>query len=179
MSTPPDPVRTGTSDGPDTSDLTLDVDRGIEAPDVVGLLESHLADMRAVSPPESVHALDLDGLRTPEVTFLTARDADGALLGVGALRRLDDPAEPGGHGEVKSMRTAPAAVRRGVATQLLTRIVDLAREQGLGRISLETGAEPFFEPARLFYARHGFVPCGPFVGYDEDPHSVFMTRRLG
>lgn len=179
MSTPPDPAHPAHPAHPEALDVILDVDPAIEAPDVVGLLEAHLADMRSVSPPESVHALDLDGLRTPEITFLTARDADGALLGVGALRRLDDPAEPGGHGEVKSMRTAPAAVRRGVATLLLTRIVDLAREQGLGRISLETGAEPFFEPARLFYARHGFVPCGPFVGYDEDPHSVFMTRRLG
>lgn len=157
--------------------VVVAVDPDVAEPDVVALLEAHLADMRAVSPPESVHALDLDALRGPDVTFLTARDADGTLLGVGALRRLDDPGEPG-HGEVKSMRTAPGAVRRGVAATLLGGLVDLARAQGLRRVSLETGAEPFFEPARLFYAHHGFVECGPFHGYAPDPHSVFMTRAL-
>ncbi|MDT9593962.1 GNAT family N-acetyltransferase [Nocardioides zeae] len=161
----------------------LTIDRDLTDPDVVALLASHLADMRAVSPPESVHALDLDALRADDITFLVARDADhdgaaGALLGVGALKVLDDPDEPGGHGEVKSMRTTHAAVRRGVATAVLLRLLEVAREQGLGRVSLETGAEPFFEPARRFYARHGFTPCPPFVGYAADPNSVFLSRAV-
>ncbi len=107
--------------------VTVSVDPDLAAPDVRALLETHLADMRAVSPPESVHALDLDELRHPSITFCVARDAAGTLLGVGALKRLEDPAEPAGHGEVKSMRTAPAAVRTGVASTLLAHLLDLAR----------------------------------------------------
>ncbi|MDR6175130.1 putative acetyltransferase [Nocardioides zeae] len=158
--------------------VTVSVDPDLTARDVRALLEAHLADMRAVSPPESVHALDLDELRDPAITFCVARTADGTLLGVGALKELDDPTEPGGHGEVKSMRTAPTAVRTGVASQLLAHLLDLARSRGLARVSLETGAEPFFAPARRFYARHGFVECGPFADYAPDPNSVFMTRPV-
>ncbi|WP_447644961.1 GNAT family N-acetyltransferase [Nocardioides zeae] len=160
---------------PDPPAVTVTVDPDLAAPDVRALLETHLADMRAVSPPESVHALDLDELRHASITFCVARDAAGSLLGVGALKRLEDPTQPGGHGEVKSMRTAPAAVRTGVASALLAHLLDLARADGLTRVSLETGAEPFFAPARRFYARHGFVECGPFGDYAPDPNSVFMT----
>ncbi|MDF9717549.1 GNAT family N-acetyltransferase [Nocardioides sp. ChNu-153] len=129
--------------------------------------------MRAVSPPESVHALDLEALREPAVTFLTARDPDGALLGVAALKRLD-----AAHGELKSMRTDPGRVRSGTGTALLLHVLDLARARGLERVSLETGTEPFFAPARALYARHGFVECPPFADYAPDPHSVFLTREL-
>ncbi|HEY1133934.1 MAG TPA: GNAT family N-acetyltransferase [Nocardioides sp.] len=163
---------------PESAAVTVGVDPDIDDRDVVALLEAHLADMRAVSPPESVHALDLDALRSPDITFCVARAADGALLGVGALKELAGPATTGvgGHGEIKSMRTAPAAVRTGVASHLLAHLLGLAAERGLGRVSLETGAEPFFDPARRFYARHGFVACGPFGDYAPDPNSVFMTR---
>lgn len=158
--------------------VAVDVDPDLDAADVIGLLDSHLADMRAVSPPESVHALDLEALRSPAITFCTARDAERRLLGVAALKRLDDPAHPAGHGEIKSMRTAREAVRTGVAAALLARLIDLAHDAGIDRISLETGAEPFFAPARRFYARHGFTPCDPFVGYAPDPNSVFLTRWI-
>ncbi len=141
------------------------------ADDVLRLLEGHLADMRATSPPESVHALDGDALVHPAITFWTAREGP-MLLGCGALKELNDM-----HGEIKSMRTAPEARRRGIATLLLSRILDEARTREYSRLSLETGSQDFFIPARSLYAAHGFVECGPFGDYRLDPNSVFMTRR--
>lgn len=150
--------------------------------DVRALLAEHLSDMHATSPAESVHALDVGALLAPGVTFLTARDADGALLGCGALKELAPAAagagRPAGHGEVKSMRTARGARGRGVATAVLARLLDVARERGYARVSLETGPQEFFAPARRLYARHGFVPCGPFDAYGPDPYSVFLTLDL-
>lgn len=142
-------------------------------PAVVALLDGHVAELRAISPPESTHALDLDGLRAPGVTFWAARDADGTVLGCGALALLG-----AGHGEVKSMRTAPQAQRRGVARAVLEAVIAEARRLGLSRLSLETGSADFFAPARALYAAHGFAECGPFGGYRRDPHSTFMTREL-
>lgn len=139
---------------------------------IAALLSEHLAQMRAQSPPGSVHALDLAGLRAPEVQFFCAWRGD-ELLGCGALKRLS-PA----HAEIKSMRTAAAARRSGVARALLAHLMAAARAQGLTRLSLETGSQPAFEPARALYAAAGFAPCGPFEGYQPDPHSVFMTREL-
>ncbi|GAB2484166.1 GNAT family N-acetyltransferase [Promicromonospora xylanilytica] len=153
--------------------------------DVRRLLDEHLTDMYATSPAESVHALDHDALLAPTLTFWTARDHDGALLGCGALSRLgapDDPADPGGpqqrHGEIKSMRTAAHARGRGVASALLETILAEARRREYTRLSLETGTQGFFAPARRLYARHGFTECGPFGSYTLDPHSVFMTLEL-
>ncbi len=155
---------------------------GLDSPvrgDVRALLDEHLADMYATSPPESVHALDHPALLAPSVTFLTARDPDGILLGCGALSELA-PTTAGsrGEGELKSMRTAHAARGRGVATAVLARLLELAAERGYGRVSLETGSQEFFSPARRLYAGHGFVECGPFGSYVPDPHSVFMTLEL-
>ena len=141
--------------------------------DVVALLQAHLDDMHRHSPPESVHALDLDALRRPEITFWTMRDEGGALMGCGALKQLD-----AGHGEIKSMRTAAAHLRRGVAATLLRHVLRTARARGYRRLSLETGAPEAFAPARALYARFGFVECGPFADYAEDPWSVFMTLEL-
>jgi putative acetyltransferase len=146
----------------------------LSAADVHALLERHLDEMRAVSPPESCHALDLDGLRAETVTFWTARREDDAtLLGCGALRELSAD-----EGEIKAMRTAPAARRGGVAAALLRTIMDEAQRRGYGRLSLETGSQDFFAPARELYVRHGFSACGPFGSYVDDPNSVFMTRTL-
>ncbi|MFP3712229.1 GNAT family N-acetyltransferase [Puerhibacterium sp. TATVAM-FAB25] len=144
-----------------------------DRPDVVALLTEHLADMYATSPPEFVHALDLAALLDPAVTFLTARDADGTVLGCGALKQLDAT-----HGELKSMRTTAAARGRGVATAVLRRLLAVAAERGYARVSLETGTQEFFAPARRLYARHGFAECPPFGGYGPDPHSTFMTLAL-
>jgi len=142
------------------------------AADVHALLEQHLDEMRAVSPPESCHALDLDGLRAEAVTFWTARrDDDATLLGCGALLELSAD-----EGEIKSMRTAPAARRAGVAAALLSTIMNEAKRRGYDRLSLETGSQDFFVPARQLYARHGFRECAPFGSYVDDPNSVFMTR---
>ena len=140
--------------------------------EIRGLLEEHLADMRAISPPESAHALDLDGLRRPEITFWTAWSGN-ALLGCGALKELSPD-----HGEVKSMRTARAHRRGGVARAMLAHIVAEARRRGYERLSLETGSMAEFAPARALYERFGFGYCGPFAGYVDDPNSVFMTRAL-
>lgn len=141
-------------------------------PDVVALLEEHLADMRATSPPESVHALDPTSLVGPDLTFWTLRD-DGLLLGCAALKELDPR-----HAEIKSMRTAAAARRRGVAGRLLDHVLGTAQERGYERLSLETGTQEFFAPARALYVSRGFAECGPFASYVLDPHSAFLTRTL-
>lgn len=145
----------------------------LTSPDVLELLRGHLAEMRSVTPrEESVHALDLDGLRRPEVTVWSVRE-HGRIAGCGALLRLD-----AGHGEIKSMRTAGTHRRRGVAALLLTHIEAESVRGGLTRLSLETGAEDFFAPARHLYLSHGFAPCEPFGDYRPDPLSVFMTKRI-
>ena len=141
-------------------------------PEVAALLAEHLSSVALHSPPESIHALDLAGLRVPEVTFWSVwQGAD--LVGCGALKELDAR-----HGELKSMRTATSHLRRGVAAAVLRHMLNVARERGYVRLSLETGAQDAFLPARSLYARFGFEPCGPFADYTEDPNSVFMTREL-
>lgn len=154
------------------SDPRIDIEDPV-APDILALLGEHLADMHATSPAESVHALDVEALRAAHVTFVAARDQEGVLLGVGALARLD-----GGHAEVKSMRTAREARGRGVAAAVLTRLLELAGEAGVSRVSLETGTQDFFGPAHRLYERHGFEVCGPFASYAVDPHSRFYTRAV-
>lgn len=144
----------------------------LSGPEIRDLLEEHLRSMALLSPPESVHALDLPGLRRPEITFWTAWSG-GQLLGCGALKELDAR-----HGEIKSMRTASAHRRSGVARAMLVHILDEASRRAYQRLSLETGAAPAFEPARRLYAGFGFATCGPFADYVEDPHSVFMTKSL-
>ena len=145
---------------------------GLDDARVVALLQLHLNRARAETAPGSAHALDLSGLRTPEVSFWSVWEGD-ELLGVGALKQLT--AE---HGEVKSMHTAEAARGRGVGSALVRHIMAEARTRGMRRLSLETGSWPYFLPARALYARHGFVECGPFGDYREDPNSVFMTIEL-
>lgn len=144
----------------------------LRGPEVHALLEEHLQDMRRISPPESVHALDLDGLRRPEITFWTAW-SNNELVGCGALKMLDAT-----HGEIKSMRVSGTRRRTGAGRAMLHHILDEARRRGLARLSLETGSQPEFAPARQLYASLGFAPCGPFGSYVEDPYSVFMTRTL-
>ena len=141
-------------------------------PDVVALLEEHLADMYATSPPESVHALDPTSLTAPGTTFWTLRE-NAAVLDCAALKEIDDA-----HDELKSMRTANAARRRSVASRLLDHVLTEARSRGYARLSLETGTQDFFAPARALYASRGFAPCGPFAGYGPDPHSTFLTLAL-
>jgi putative acetyltransferase len=140
--------------------------------EIAEFLDDHLTDMRATSPPESKHALDLEDLRHPDVTFWTARDGD-RIVGCGALKALD--AE---HAEIKSMRTGATHRGRGVASTMLRHILAEARTRGFTRLSLETGSMDFFAPARALYAKHGFELCPPFGDYREDPNSVFMTLKL-
>lgn len=141
-------------------------------PEVHALLEEHLAEMHRISPPESVHALPIDSLRQPDVTFWTVWSGS-ELLGCGALKEIG-PA----HGEIKSMRTASAHRRKGVSIAMLEHILVEAKRRSYERLSLETGSQQEFEPARRLYESFGFTYCAPFGDYAEDPNSVFMTRRL-
>lgn len=141
--------------------------------DVLELLGEHLADMFATSPAESVHALDPTALSSPAITFWTARDGNGALLGCAALKTLG-PTD----GELKSMRTTTAARGQGVGAALLAHVLSAAAEQGLQAVHLETGTQDYFAPARRLYERAGFVECGPFADYALDPHSVFYRLTL-
>jgi putative acetyltransferase len=149
------------------------VEGGLDDPRVVELLHAHLTRARTETAPGSAHALDLSGLRTPDVTFWSGWEGD-VVVGVGALKQLSAD-----HGEVKSMHTAEAARGRGVGSAMLRQIMAAARARGMSRLSLETGSWAYFAPARALYARHGFVECAPFGEYREDPNSVFMTVGLG
>ena len=139
---------------------------------IKALLQLHLDAMHQHSPPESVHALDVESLRHPSITFWTAW-AHGELLGCGALKRLNPD-----HGELKSMRTADGHQRKGVARALLRHIESAARAEGMERLSLETGSTAPFAAALRLYASEGFVTCGPFADYALDPFSVYMTKLL-
>ena len=138
--------------------------------DIQALLLEHLEDMRTHSPPESVHALDMEAITAPEITFWSVRD-NGVLLGCGAIKMLDAESA-----EIKSMKTATAHQRKGVAQLLLNHIITVAKQRNLKRLLLETGTPDAFATARKLYARHGFVDCEPFADYIHDPYSVFMQR---
>ena len=144
----------------------------LSGPQIRAMLEEHLQHMRSIGPPESVHALELDELRAPDLSFWCAWRGE-QLAGCGALKRLD-----AGHAEIKSMRTAAAARRSGVAAAMLAHLIEQAKARGLRQLSLETGSMIEFEPARQLYQRFGFVDCEPFADYLPDPASVFMTLRL-
>jgi putative acetyltransferase len=140
--------------------------------EITKLITEHLQGMELHSPPESIHALNLEGLKKPEITFWSAWE-QGQLVGCGALKELDHL-----HGEIKSMRTSSSHLRKGVAKQILQHIIDVAKSRGYQRLSLETGTMEAFEPAKKLYAGFGFNYCKPFSDYIEDPNSVFMTKEL-
>ena len=140
--------------------------------EIRALLAEHLQSMHRLSPPESVHALDLTGLLRPEITFWTIWDGEG-LLGCGALKEVS-----ASHGEVKSMRTVSRHRRKGVARAMLEHILGESRRRSYRRVSLETGSAPAFAPARNLYESFGFIYCSPFGDYGDDPNSVFLTLTL-
>lgn len=144
----------------------------LESPQVIALLQDHLDAMEHTAPPESRHALDISGLRGPGIAFWSIWDGT-QLAGVGALQHLSVE-----HAEIKSMKTASAYLRTGVAKTMLQHLIDEAVGRGYSRLSLETGSMEFFAPARKLYNRFGFRPCEPFGAYLEDPNSVFMTMPL-
>lgn len=150
-------------------EIRVDDLRGSE---IAALLQEHLDSMAEHSPPESTHALDLDALRAPQVTFWSVWQGR-ELMGCGALKELDAQ-----HGEIKSMRTVRSHLRKGVAAALLAHMLREAKRRAYRRLSLETGSMQAFAPARALYTRFGFQPCPPFANYVEDPYSVFMTREL-
>jgi putative acetyltransferase len=144
----------------------------LSRPQIHALLSEHLRNMYALSPPESVHALDLARLRSPEITFWSAWEG-AQLIGCGALRELEPL-----HGEIKSMRTPEALRRRGAGRAILNHIIAVARTRGYQRLSLETGSMEAFRPAQKLYESAGFSFCGPFGEYLDDPNSAYMTLRL-
>lgn len=156
---------------PEPDGIEIRVD-DLSGPEIARLLESHLKTMAQYSPPENVFALDLDALRSPNITFWTVWDGEN-LIGCGALRELD-----GRHGEIKSMHTIPAYRGKGIAQRMLTHIVAEAASRSYGRLSLETGSGKAFAPAFNLYARNGFVETEPFGDYEANPFSRFLTREL-
>lgn len=144
----------------------------LESDEIAKFLEQHIRDMLATSPPESKHALDLNGLRAAEITFWTVYDL-GELIGCGALKEIDSF-----HAEVKSMRVGATARGKGVGSMLMSHIIAVAKTRGYRALKLETGSMAFFEPARNLYLKHGFTYCEPFASYIEDPNSVFMELHL-
>lgn len=145
---------------------------GLDDRQVIALLEIHAGGMLANSPPGTCHFLDLSGLKTPDITFLSAWEED-TLLGIGAVKALDSET-----GEIKSMRTAEAALGRGVGTAILRHIIALARERHYTALKLETGTGPAFDAAHALYARHGFVPCPPFADYEATDFNRFFALAL-
>ena len=151
--------------------MKIEVDN-LSRPEIHALLNEHLQSMYELSPPESVHALDLEHLRRPGITFWSAWDGS-VLLGCGALKELDPK-----HGEIKSMRTPNTLRRRGAGRAILAHMIAVARSRAYERLSLETGSMQAFKPAQRLYESFGFTYCGPFGDYVEDPNSVFMSLRL-
>ena len=145
----------------------------LSRPQVRALLEEHLSNMYELSPLDSVYALDLKALRSPDITFWTAWD-ETTLVGCGALKELTPT-----HGEIKSMRTPAATRGRGAGRYVLAHIISVAQDRGYTRLSLETGTHPAFEPAHNLYRSEGYKVSGPFGSYSSDPHSVFMDIQLG
>lgn len=141
-------------------------------PQIVSLLETHLATMRTTSPPENVFALDLKGLQKPDVTFWSIWEAERAMC-CGALRELTES-----HGEIKSMHTLQVFRGRGLGAIMLERILGESNIRGYKRLSLETGSHEAFQPAIRLYQRYGFQMCGPFAPYEANPFSLFMTKEL-
>lgn len=150
-------------------EITID---SLESGDVIALLEEHLRDMYATSPPESVHALDVDALKADNITFFAARD-EGTLLGCVAIKSLDEL-----HFELKSMRTTHAVRGQGIGKQLLAHVIVHAQQKSAQRISLETGTQDYFIPACKLYESFGFEYCAPFSDYKLDPNSHFMTKKI-
>ena len=140
--------------------------------EICELLAEHLRCMAAISPPESRHALNLEGLRKPSITFWSVW-LNQELAGCGALKELDTQ-----HGEIKSMRTATAHLRKGIGSFMLQHIISEAKRRGYRRLSLETGSQSYFQPAHALYQKFGFKRCPPFADYREDPNSIFMTTDL-
>ena len=144
----------------------------LDQEDVRELLAQHFLEMRTGSPPSACHVLPIEGLMAPDIRFFTLRD-DRQLLGCGALKRLET-----GHGEIKSMRTANAALGRGVGKAMLNHIVAVARSEGISRLSLETGSTEQFAAATRLYEKEGFERCGPFGDYADTPFTRFFSREI-
>ncbi len=153
--------------------MSLTIKPGLlDHPQTQALLATHLENARSISPACSIHALDDSGLRQPAIKFFTAWQGD-TLVGFGAIKDLGE-----NHGEIKSMHVAKTHRGQGLADTILKFLMTQARDHGLTQLSLETGSQEGFAPARALYAKHGFKECAPFADYTDDPNSFYMTRAL-
>ncbi|MRX27859.1 GNAT family N-acetyltransferase [Kangiella sp. HZ709] len=148
------------------------IEDDLQSKEIQQFLSAHMDDMKRVSPPESIHALDITELLKDDMSFWSLW-FENQLAGCIALKELDSK-----HGEIKSMRTARCFRKKGVATELLTFLIEEAKARRYSLLSLETGAMDYFKPARLLYRKFGFANCQPFANYKLDPHSVFMNKKL-
>ena len=151
--------------------LKIEID-DLSNPEVINFLNEHLQHMIQVTPPGYVHALDIEALRNPEITFWTVWEAE-LLLCCGALKKLNPE-----HAELKSMRTTPTHLGKGIASFLLDHILSKAKELNYQKIYLETGSYEVFQPARKLYEKFGFTYCEPFADYKESVNSVYMSVDL-
>ena len=154
-----------------SKNIAIKIDK-LEGADIAELLQAHHQDMLKHSPEDSVHTLDIKGLKSPNITFWSAW-LNNELAGCGALKKLTAT-----HVELKSMRTSSKHLRQGVAAELLTYLLREAKTRGYTKISLETGTASAFIPAQKLYMNFGFVSCQPFAEYQEDPFSLFLTKHL-
>ena len=152
--------------------ILLVVEDDLTGAAIKALLQDHFANMHAITPPGSAHVLDIERLRSPDITFWSAWEGD-RLMGCGALKALDAK-----RGEVKSMRTVETYRRSGVGSTIVNHMIGVAKQRGYAQLYLETGSFPAFQAARSFYEKHGFEYTTPFDQYKEDPNSVFMSKRL-
>ncbi|WP_428243531.1 GNAT family N-acetyltransferase [Gynuella sp.] len=144
----------------------------LTSPEIKAFLEEHIEDMKSTSPPESKHAIDIDGLKAPDITFWSAYE-DRQLIGCGALKELNHQC-----GEIKSMRVSTAIRAKGIGSKILNHIIAVAQSRGYHSLKLETGSMEYFSPARNLYIKNGFRYCDPFAEYTLDPNSVFMELKL-
>jgi putative acetyltransferase len=148
------------------------VERGLDDPQVVALVDYHIRSARAQTVEGSAHAIGTSGLMADNIRFWSAWDGE-ILAGIGAVKTLSQD-----HGEIKSMHTAMDYRGRGVGSLILKHIIAVAREMGMTRLSLETGSWDYFKPAHTLYSRHGFVECEPFGDYKPDVNSLFFTLNI-
>lgn len=141
-------------------------------PDLTLLMQRHTQAMHAQTPPESIHMMDASKLAAPGIWFFVMRD-NGEAIGMGAVKRIDET-----HAEIKSMHVLAERRGQGLSRLMLDHLVKHAKSLGFSRLSLETGSQSGFAPARGLYAKSGFEECGPFEGYAPDPNSVFMTKQI-
>ena len=148
------------------------IEGNFENPDVNQLLLKHFVELKAASPEGSAHVLDIQGLKERSIRFWSLWEKE-KLIGCGALKFLKKD-----HGEFKSIRIHDEFRNKGFGIKIINHLIDEAKKLGIKRISIETGAGKFFEPARKLFKKCNFIPCKPFAHYKEDENSIYLTKLI-